>query len=408
MAKFPAKPLFCAALAAITLTGCLWAHLPGEGYPVGSLPTEETEATTEASLEGAERLLSQMTLREKVGQLFIVRPDALDSSQTSEQILDASASGVTQWSEEIGRMLAEYPVGGIAMFGKNIASPEQITALNNAFQRSSTIGLFLCVDEEGGTVSRLANHSGFDLPQYTSAAAVGQTGDVAQGRAMGSTIGTYLAGYGFNLDFAPVADVNTNPDNPIIGSRAFSPEPETAARMAGAMADGLNDAGITAVFKHFPGHGDTAEDSHLSLAVSHKTAEEMRQCEWLPFLEADSGDFVMVGHIAVPELTGDDTPASLSRRVVTDILKGELGFEGLVITDALEMGGITQTHSSAEAAVTALSAGCDLLLMPEDLSEAFDAVLAAVEDGTLTRQWLDSTVLRILEFKANCGILHLS
>lgn len=401
MRKFPGKLILCAALAAITLTGCLWAHLPEEDHPVGSLPTEE------ASLEGAERLLSQMTLREKVGQLFIVRPDALDPAQTPEQILDASASGVTQWSEEIGRMLAEYPVGGIAMFGKNITSPEQITALNNAFQRSSTIGLFLCVDEEGGTVSRLANHSGFDLPQYTSAAAVGQTGDTAQASAMGSTIGTYLAGYGFNLDFAPVADVNTNPDNPIIGSRAFSPEPETAARMAGAMADGLNDVGITAVFKHFPGHGDTAEDSHLSLAVSHKTAEEMRRCEWLPFLEADSGDLVMVGHIAVPELTGDDTPASLSRRVVTDILKGELGFEGLVITDALEMGGITQTHSSAEAAVAALSAGCDLLLMPEDLSEAFDAVLAAVEDGTLTRQWLDSTVLRILEFKANRGILRL-
>lgn len=410
MAKIKAKAIFCALLAALLLTGCLQTTLPEQPHPVDSQPAigqESTSETTETPADEIELLLSRMTLREKVGQLFIVRPDALDPSQSTDQILNASAEGVTQWTEDLGKMLEQYPVGGIAIFGKNLVSPTQITALNAAFQENSTIGLFLCVDEEGGTVSRLANHSAFDLPTYSNAATVGQSGNPAQAFSMGSTIGAYLADYGFNLDFAPVADVNTNPDNPIIGNRAFSPEPETAAQMAGAMAEGLNSQGIAATFKHFPGHGDTAEDSHLSLAVSHKTQEEMAQCEWLPFQEADGDDLIMVGHIAVPEITGDDTPASLSYSVVNEILKGELGFEGLVITDALEMGGITQTYSSGEAAVAALQAGCDLLLMPEDLAEAFEAVVAAVENGTLSQEWLDTTVSRILEFKQHRGILEM-
>lgn len=413
MDKRSAKPFLCALMAAFLLTGCFRAVLPEENHPAGTqqtqgtLPTELTEAPTadtEVAPEGVDLLLSQMTLREKVGQLFIVRPDALDFSQSIRQIVDSGSNGVTELTDSIRAALEQYPVGGIVLFAKNITSPDQVTMLNADFQESSRIPLFLCVDEEGGVVARLANHSAFDLPKYTNAATVGRTGDATQAFSMGSTIGAYLREYGFNLDFAPVADVNTNPDNPIIGNRAFSPEPETAAQMAGSMADGLNAQGIIAVFKHFPGHGDTAEDSHLSLAVSHKTAEEMRQCEWLPFLEAGSEDCIMVGHIAVPEITGDDTPASLSRQVVTEILKGELGFQGLVITDALEMGGITDAFSSGEAAVAALQAGCDILLMPENLSEAFDAVVAAVEDGTLSRQWLDSTVRRILEFKQYHGI----
>lgn len=424
MAKSSVKAIFSTILAAMTLTGCFRTVLPEEDHPVstrqtqpveqettGEVTMETTETSTditEVPLEGIDLLLSRMTLREKVGQLFIVRPDALDPDQSTAQILDSSAEGVTVLTDEIRQMLEQYPVGGIALFGKNITSPEQITALNEAFQESSTIALFLCVDEEGGTVSRLANHTGFDLPKYKNAATVGQTGDASQAYAMGSTIGSYLAEYGFNLDFAPVADVNTNPDNPIIGNRAFSSQPQTAAQMAGAMADGLNTQGVLAVFKHFPGHGDTAEDSHLSLAVSYKTAAEMLECEWLPFLEADNGDLIMVGHIAVPEITGDDTPATLSYTLVTEILKGDLGFQGLVITDALEMGGITQQYSSGEAAVAALLAGCDILLMPEDLAEAFEAVVSAVEDGTLSNQWLDSTVRRILECKQQSGILQIS
>lgn len=416
------RPFIWPTLLAFLLCGCLYApdspatdaagpaqsSAPEESVPeISSEPTQPPEETA-PSLTGIDAMLADMTLREKVGQLFIVRPDALDLSQSTAQISDSASAGVTVLTDGMREALVTYPVGGIVLFGKNITSPEQVTAFNAAFQAASATPLFLCVDEEGGSVARLANHRAFDLPKYKNAAAIGQTGDITQAFSMGTTIGTYLREYGFNLDFAPVADVNTNPANPIIGTRAFSPDPETAALMAGAMADGLNAQGIIAVFKHFPGHGDTGEDSHLSLAVSRKTKEQLLQCEWIPFLEADQGDLIMVGHIALPEVTGDSTPATLSSTVVTGILKEELGFEGLVITDSLEMGGIVNAYSSGEAAVSALQAGCDILLMPENLAEAFDAVIAAVEDGTLTQQWLDSTVRRILAFKELHGILELS
>lgn len=292
--------------------------------------------------------------------------------------------------------LQDYPVGGIIQFGKNIVSPDQITAFNEALQSASDIPLFLCVDEEGGLVARLANHKAFDLPTYKNAASI-QTEDDAH--EMGATIGAYLAEYGFTLDFAPVADVNTNPDNPIIGTRAFSSDPQTAATLASAMASGLREAGICAVFKHFPGHGDTAEDSHSGIAVSYKTAAEMRECEWIPFVTAGSTDCVMVGHIATPAITGDLTPATLSHTIVTEILKEELGFSGLVVTDSLAMGAITESYTAGEAALAALEAGCDLLLMPNGLTEAFDAIVSAVENGSYSEDALNATVLRILRFK---------
>ena len=209
------------------------------------------------------------------------------------------------------------------------------------------------------------------------------------------------------MNLAPVADVNTNPHNPIIGSRAFSENPEQAAVLSRAMADGLSAEQIIPVFKHFPGHGDTAEDSHLQLAVSHKSRQQMESCEWIPFHGAKKQDGIMVGHIAVPEITEDSTPASMSPTLVTEVLKEELGFEGLIMTDALEMKAITQTYTPAEAALNALQAGCDILLMPENFQEAFDGVLSAVESGDYPEEKLDRAVLKILRFKEKWGILNL-
>ena len=353
----------------------------------------------------AEELLTNMTLEEKVGQLFIVRPDALDPSQQIGQIEDSASPGVTGMSESIGNMLVRYPVGGVAFFGKNITSPEQLSAFTAALQNASKTPLFIAVDEEGGMVTRLAGAEGFSLPVYESAAAVGARGSDAAWE-MGAAIGGYLTAYGFNVDFAPVADVNTNPHNPVIGSRAFSSDASEAALMAGAMARGLASAGIIPVYKHFPGHGDTAQDSHLALAVTEKTKQELLDCELVPYRINDlTGCAVMVGHIAVPAVTGDSTPASLSRAVVTGLLREELGFDGLVITDALSMGGIARYHTSGEAALAALQAGCDLLLMPLDLGEAYRAVLSAAEDGTIPTGRLDESVIRILEYKHAAGLI---
>lgn len=402
---------------ALSLAGCgLMDLLPDTTAPtqadpvhteVPTVPTVPTTAPTETAPEtepfdAVADLVQSMTLREKVGQLFIVRPDALDLTLEYDQVGNANAQGVTELTGEMLATLERYPVGGVVMFGKNLVSPGQITQFNADLQAATSIPLFICVDEEGGSVARLANCKAFDLPSYPNAAYI-QTTAAAQN--MGEVIGTYLAEYGFNLDFAPVADVNTNPDNPIIGTRSFSSDPSIAAAKAAAMAQGLANAGIIATYKHFPGHGDTAEDSHLGLAVSNKSYAQMQDVEWLPFQGATASDCVMVGHIATPEITGDQTPASMSYQLVTEILKGDLGFEGLVVTDSLTMEAITDGYTSAEAALTALNAGCDLLLMPYSLEEAFEAVVNAVEEGTYSQASLDATVMRILRFKLQHGLL---
>lgn len=365
---------------------------------------DETPATEQLEEDTVRSLLNRMTLREKVGQLFLIRPDALEPALSSEQVMSSGAKGVTELSSSMRELLKDYPVGGMVIFGKNIERPEQISAFLSALNEASSFPLFLAVDEEGGVVARLANHAAFDLPKYKNAATVAAAGDEEQVVSMGQTIGAYLNSFGFNLDFAPVADVNTNPENPVIGTRAFSSDGAVVAEMALAMAEGLKQQGIIPTFKHFPGHGDTAEDSHSGLAVSYKTKEEMEQCEWLPYQSLTAEDCVMVGHIAVPELTQTLTPASMSYEVVTEILRGQLGFNGVVITDSLEMQAITDAYGAGTAAVSALQAGCDILLMPAQLQEAFNAVLEAVENGTITEERLEESVYRILTLKKVYGL----
>ena len=360
---------------------------------------EEPEATPQPTPRPDITSLTtaDLTLEEKVGQLFIVRPDALDLTLPQETIDDAKANGVTELTDAMRGTLQKYPVGGVCQFGKNIESPAQIKAFNAFLQEASDIPLFITVDEEVGAVARLANNDAFDLPQYTSAAAIAEFG-AGNVNFIGSTIGGYLHMYGFNMDFAPVADVNTNPDNPIIGTRAFSSDPAVAAECAVAMAKGLAGEGILPTFKHFPGHGDTAEDSHTGLAYSCRTVDELAACELLPFeAAAEAGPHaVMVGHIVVPELTGD-TPATLSAAAIALVPDAE---NTLIVTDSLAMGAITDSYTPGEAAVLALQAGCDVLLMPDGLADAYDAVLAAVQDGTISEQRLDESVAKILRMKA--------
>lgn len=354
----------------------------------------ETETQTETELKA-----DDLTLEQKVGQLFIIRPDALDpENYTSEQCNDPKAEGVTEINDTICENIKKYQVGGVCQFGKNIVDPEQITKFNADLQNASDIPMFIAVDEEGGRVARLANTETFDLPKYESAAAVGEEGTDAA-YEMGNTIGKYVKDYGFNIDFAPDADVNTNPDNPIIGTRAFSSDAAKAAKLAQAAGQGIADAGVIPTFKHFPGHGDTAEDSHTGFAYSYRTLEEIKECELLPFEAASAigQHAIMVSHISMPNVTGDDTPATLSEQIISLIPDAD---NTLIITDALAMQAITDAYSSGEAAVKAFQAGCDILLMPYDFTEAYDAVLAACEDGTISTERLDKSVNKILEYKA--------
>ena len=358
------------------------------------------QSTTTAATQWetmAQAMVQNLTLEEKVCQLFVATPEALTGVNRATVAGDATREA-----------LSRLPVGGIVYFAQNLEDREQAMALLSGTQSFSEIPLLLAVDEEGGTVSRVGSNPAMGTTYFSDMADYGDAGDAQAVYQVGLTLGRELTELGFNLDFAPVADVVTNPNNTEIGRRAFSSDPETAAAMVGSIVSGLRDGGILCSLKHFPGHGGTEADTHDGRAVTNRTLEEMRQAEFLPFQAGiDAGaPMVMVGHLSAPELTGDDTPSDLSYTVVTDILRGELGFTGVVVTDAQNMGAITDYYSPAEAAVAALSAGVDLILMPADLQAAVDGVLEAVDAGQLPAERIDESVTRVLAMKYEYGLLQ--
>lgn len=353
---------------------------------------EEPELTEAQKLElEIDTLLAEMPLEDKVSQLFFITPEALTGVEVAIQAGEATKNA-----------LSEYPVGGIILFSQNIQGEEQVKTMLSNMHTYSRYPLFTGVDEEGGTlVARIANSGVISVPTFPDMQEIGNTGDPQQAYEVGSTIGGYLKNLGFNLDFAPVADVATNPDNPIIGVRSFGSDAALVSQMVAKEVEGMQSQGVSAVIKHFPGHGDTAEDSHAEAAVSYKTIDELRGTEFLPFsagIEAGT-DMVMVGHIAVPNILGDYTPATLSEQMITGYLREELGYDGVVITDAMRMGAIVNYYDSAQAVVMVLQAGGDMILMPEDFISARQAVLDAVSNNVLTEERIDESLRRIYRVK---------
>lgn len=343
-----------------------------------------------------------MTLEQKVAQLFLVTPEQLTG--VSQAVV---AGSVTQ------RALEDIPVGGLCYFAQNITGDQQLRDLllgtySMASRSGAGIAPFLTVDEEGGSlVSRVANSGYFDVQRFPNMAEVGATGDETQAAHVGATIGEYLHEIGFNVDFAPVADVLTNPSNEVIGPRAFSSDPDVVAKMVSAEVLAMLDTDTMPCIKHFPGHGDTAGDSHTGAVVSSRSAEEIRTCEYKPFqagIEAGC-PFVMVGHIETPNLAADGLPASLSKTMITDELRGRLGFGGVVISDSFVMGAITQRYAPADAAVRFIQAGGDMVLMPENLQDAYQGLLEAVNEGVIEESRIDESVMRILKVKKRAGML---
>ena len=347
-----------------------------------------------------EKTLSKMTLRDKIGQLFIIRPEALDPAiewTTGEDLVPYALQEVNARMSATNK---EYPVGGILLYGHNIDTPEQLERFIRQLRRLRGNPL-ICVDEEGGRVARVANNPHFHVPRFRSMAAVGATENPQAAYNAGFAIGSYLKKLGFDVNFAPVADVNTNPDNIIIGARAFSRDPAVAAPMVSQYVRGLEAAGVAGCLKHFPGHGDTYADTHLGYAVSHKSWEEMLSCEILTFRAgiAAGVPMVMTAHISAPRVTGSEIPSTLSPVILQDKLRGELGFQGVIITDGMEMGAITQQFPPEEAAIRALQAGADILLGTMNYPQVFDAVLQAVEDGVIPESRIDESVRRILRLR---------
>ena len=258
--------------------------------------------------------------------------------------------------------------------------------------------VFLATDEEGGQVRRLSGRGFDDVPYIDTMYSVGQTGDKKKAEETGKTIGTYLSEYGFNVDFAPVADIFSNPENTVIADRAFGNDADTVSGMVSSFVKGMKEAGVCATLKHFPGHGDTSEDSHAGGAASYRTLREMEESELLPFQAGiDAGaQFVMAGHISLPSVLPDDTPASLSYDILTGLLRNRMGFEGIIITDALNMGAVTSRYGSADAAVQAFMAGADMILMPADFESAYQGILQAAQYGIISEERLNDSVRRIL------------
>ena len=352
-------------------------------------------------IDGVEAQLQQMTLREKVGQMFYIRLESLDTLIEWTKYEDLENIKILEVTENMKRVNEKYPVGGIILYAWNIKDEAQLSRIIPQVRALNGHPL-VCIDEEGGRVSRIANNPNFDVKKYESMASIGATGDPQNAYECGNTIGTYLKRYGFDIDFAPVADVNTNPENIVIGARAFSDDPAVAAPMVVNYLQGLKDAGITGCIKHFPGHGDTKDDTHFGYASTQKTWEEMLNCEMVTFKAGIQWGckFIMTAHISAPKVTGSDIPSTISSIVLQVKLRGELGYQNIIITDGMEMGAITLQYTSAEAAVRSILAGADIVLGPRHFTEAFDAVIAAVNNGTISEERINQSVRRILTLRS--------
>lgn len=346
----------------------------------------------EAAIGG---IIRRMSLERKVGQLLV------------PAVSDIGGMGTRRYGEALSSFLETVQPGGVLFFADNISDPGQVRRLVRELQGARDIPLFVAVDEEGGLVSRLSRNPGMPATEIPSARRIGDAGDPGLAYELARVSGRELRALGFNMNFAPVADVLTNPANEVIGSRAYGSDPETVGRFVEAVVSGLESTGVSPVLKHFPGHGDTDGDTHEAPVVSPHGAERLRRIELVPFTRGISAGApaVMTGHIALPEVTGDSLPATFSSPLIREVLREDLGFDGLVVTDALNMGAVTSRYDPEDAALRAIDAGADLLLRPLRPASIHGALVAAVREGRISELRIDESLRRILQVKVDYGIL---
>lgn len=351
---------------------------PSDPFPASAAPTLQS-------------LLFQMTLHEKVCQMLVVTPESI-----------TGVEAVTAAGDTTKKALQAMPVGGILYSKPNLRSKEQVKTMLQNTQSYSAIPLMFTCDEEGGRVNRLMSTLNTTMIgpmlDYKD-----QGVEIAYKNAC--TIASDMSALGFNADMAPVADVWSNPENTVIGDRAYSDDFQQAAVLVASAVEGFHAGGVATALKHFPGHGDTSEDTHYGAVFITKTLEEIREKELLPFqagIQADS-DMVMIGHLILSDI--DDQPAPFSHKIVTELLRQELGFDGVIITDGLQMKAMTDFYSDGEIACSAVKAGVDMLLCPANPEEAAAALEVAVINGDLTESRIEESVLRILKMKKERGMI---
>ncbi|MBM7439046.1 glycoside hydrolase family 3 protein [Streptomyces sp. HB132] len=377
---------------------------------VGALPGAAQAAVTGTSTDSRlKRLIARMSLEEKVGQLFVMRVYGHSATEPDQADIDANLAEIGV--RDAAELISTYHVGGIIYFAwaHNTRDPQQIAALSNGIQRAGLAGptplpLLVSTDQEHGIVCRVGEPATL-LP---GAMALGAGGSRSDARTAGRIAGAELAALGINQNYAPDADVNVNPANPVIGVRSFGSDPDSVAGMVSAQVKGYQSAGIASTAKHFPGHGDTSTDSHTGLPVIHHTREQWAELDAPPFRAAVAAgiDSIMTAHIVVPALDPSEDPATLSRPILTGILREELGYDGVVVTDALGMEGVRTKYGDERVPVLALLAGVDQLLNPPDLEVAWTAVLNAVKSGEISEARIEESILRILRLKTRLGLFR--
>jgi len=350
---------------------------------------EVVEETTDPLVAFVDDCISQMTLEDKVAGLFLVSPESI----TGVTAATTAGSGTQE-------ALTKYAVGGFVYTKKNIVNGDQLKEMLANTVAMSKYPMFYTVYEEGGDVTSLAA-AGLDVKTFDSMYKIGATADTANAYNLGNTIGLYLKDYGFNLDLAPVTDIVTSVDTSFMKERSFGSDPTVVGAMVSSCVQGFTDAGISSCLKHFPGQGNATEDTTNAYSVLDLSYKELQEKELIPFVEGikAGAEFVMMSHVTVPQITGDSTPSSLSKAMITDVLRGDLGFDGVVITDALNKKAITDYYTTDQAAVMAIQAGADMIMLPDDFATAYQAILTAVQNGTITEDRINESLHRIYMVK---------
>lgn len=394
--KYSGSLLMASMVSMLLFTSC--SNSSNNSQPVGTnSPTAEstsspvTSSTPAPSSESDTIALqvSSMSLEEKIGQMLLVGIDGT--------VLDDQAK----------RMITEDKVGGIILYKDNIQDLKGMVSLVNSMKESNNgnpAPLFMSIDQEGGKVSRMPK----EYASFPSNGTVGTRSDADAAEMMGKLLAREVISAGFNMNFAPVLDINSNPDNPVIGDRSFGNSAELVITLGIAEMKGIESEDVVPVVKHFPGHGDTSVDSHLELPIVNKSAEELAKLEWLPFQAAikEGTDAVMVAHILFPKLD-PDKPASLSSKIIGELLRGDMKYQGIVITDDLTMGAIMKNYDLATAAVDTINAGSDILLIAhgyENEKRVIESLLDQVKKGKIQETRIDESVYRILALKAKYNL----
>ncbi len=366
--------------------------------------------------DNLDNIINSMTLEEKIGQMLM--PDFRYWGKDSQ----GNSIPFTVMNEQVGNIIKKYHLGGVILFKENVANTEQTTRLVNGLQKASDIPLLITIDQEGGLVTRL--QTGTNMPGNM---ALGAAHDLNITEKVGKAMGEELNALGINVNFAPVLDVNVNPENPVIGIRSFGGDPQLVANQGYAYIKGLQSTGVAATAKHFPGHCDTATDPHLGVSVVSHSLEQLETIDFIPFKKAiDEGiDMIMTAHVTVPALDNDKTiskkdgtevgiPATLSKKILTGVLREKLGFNGVIVTDAMNMKAISDHFGKTEAVIKAINAGTDIVLMPvslwnesteAELNDLFNVILASVKNGTISENRINESVTRIIAMKIKRGII---